>query len=215
MNVGIIIQARMLSTRLPGKVLKKLCGKTILQRTIQAAQRANIGRTMVVTGDAPENMAIEQHCSDLGVNCHRGSEHDVLQRYARAVERTDFDIICRLTSDCPLVDRRMIRTLVDDFQETPGHTYLGCANSPDGNDVEVFTRGALLSADRLCTEPRDREHVCLYMRRMPGRMPYPEPAHSIKYSVDTQEDFDLCAKLLDECGEDAPWQAYVAAAHAH
>ncbi len=212
MNIALIVQARMGSTRLPGKVLMDLSGKTVLQRTVQACQRANVGMTMVATGDTPDNIAIEKHCSELGVPCYRGSESDVLQRYAQIIEGSHYDTVVRVTADCPLVDRRQIRALVDDFKEAQGYNYLGCTNSPDGNDVEVFSREALLRANRLATDPADREHVTRFMRRLPGRMPYPEPTYTVKYSIDTQSDFNRCVHLLHACGEDAKSHVYVAAA---
>lgn len=212
MSTAIIIQARMGSARFPGKSLADLGGKTVIQRVVEACRRADVGSVIVATSCASDCDPLVNHLFSLGVPFQRGDELDVLKRYADIVRHSAYSTVVRVTGDCPLVDHRTIKLLVDAFHaRPPGYSYLGCANSPDGNDVEVFSASELADADRLATDPLDREHVTRWMRSRPSRMPCPEPAYDVRYSVDTPEDLELCKRLVKSYGEHAPWDVYVSA----
>lgn len=208
-DIAIVIQARVGSTRLPGKVLRKLAGKTVIQRVIEACKRADVGDVYVAIPNTHENRPLAQEAEAHGAIVVGGSEQDVLGRYveAAAVARTEY--IIRVTADCPLIDHRMIRLMAE--CATDAHTellYHGHTNDPDGTDCEIFYWGTLLMADQISATD-EREHVTTWMRRQYSHPDVPsDPA--TKFSIDTEEDFARCEMLLATVGEGAPWQAYVA-----
>jgi len=151
MNVVAIIQARMGSTRLPGKVLLDLAGRTMLARVVRRVGRAAlIDEVMVATADAPDDDAIVEECRRLRVPCFRGSEHDVLDRFHRAAIAHRADVVVRITADCPLIDPevtdRVIRAFFDERPDYASNTLR--RTYPRGLDTEVMTAAALVRASR-------------------------------------------------------------------
>lgn len=208
MRTVAIIQARMGSSRLPGKVLEPLGGKTLLAQTVDRA-RAIQGLAEVVVATTQESVddAIVEHAEAMGVAWARGSEHDVLSRYAHAARRYDADIVVRITSDCPLLDpnesQRVIESLVgSEFHyasNTIERTY------PRGLDTEAFTRDALELCDSLAKEPREREHVTLYMYEHPSEFRLhsvrgPQNVSQHRWTVDTREDLQLVREIYARLG---------------
>jgi spore coat polysaccharide biosynthesis protein SpsF len=118
MKTVIIVQARMTSTRLPGKVLLPLGGEPMLTRLVQRLRRVRRADAIVIatTTNASDD-AIVALCEHLGVASHRGSEHDVLSRYAEAAALHQADVVVRVTSDCPLIDPALIDRLIEDFAQ--------------------------------------------------------------------------------------------------
>ncbi|MFT7402621.1 MAG: molybdopterin-guanine dinucleotide biosynthesis protein A [Hydrogenophaga sp.] len=118
MKTVIIVQARMTSTRLPGKVLLPLGGEPMLTRLVQRLRRVRCADAIVIatTTNASDD-AIVALCEHLGVASHRGSEHDVLSRYAEAAALHQADVVVRVTSDCPLIDPALIDRLIEDFAQ--------------------------------------------------------------------------------------------------
>ena len=166
-----MIQARMSSTRLPGKVLEPIEGRTMLSRVVRRAQLARlIDGVVVATTQAEADGAIVEECARLEVECFRGPEDDVLDRYLRAARAASADAIIRVTSDCPLLDPEVIDTVIRSFiganvdyaSNTIQRTF------PRGLDTEVFSRGALERAAREADEPHQREHVTPYFWENPG-----------------------------------------------
>ncbi len=109
MNVVCIVQARVGSTRLPGKVLKKICGKAVLEHDIdRLRQIKNLNKIVIATTTLDEDNKIEELVTELGIDCFRGSSEDVLSRYYFAAKEYKADVIVRITSDCPLIDSDII-----------------------------------------------------------------------------------------------------------
>lgn len=195
-----ILQARMSSTRLPGKVLMPLAGAPMLTRQIERVRRATkAGRLVVATSSDRSDDPIEALCRDLAIPWFRGSLEDVLGRYrvaARAFGPSDH--IVRLTGDCPLTDWRVIDAVIE-HHLAEGADYTsntGKLTFPKGLDVEVF-RGKLLEvAAREATDPFEREHVTAFFYRRPERFKIANlecdpPMGDLRWTVDTSEDYSF------------------------
>jgi len=161
----IVIQARMGSTRLPGKVMKILKGKPVLQHIIERClQVNNADKVMVATTYKTEDDCIVKLCDDLTVACYRGSELDVLDRYYACANMCDATNIIRITGDCPVIDYKLIEHMIASHN---GHdlTTNGMSETfPDGEDVEVIARSVLRDAWDKATLKKDREHVTTWIK---------------------------------------------------
>lgn len=164
-----IIQARVGSTRLPGKVLFEVGGRPMIAVMLERLRCArSLDGIVVATGETGEDDAIVAVVEELVVPVFRGSDDDVLGRYAAAAAAFDADVVVRLTGDCPLMDPEVVDMVVDARAEG-GLDF--CTNIlphtwPDGLDVNVFSRSVLEAAAREATLPSDREHVVPWMWRM-------------------------------------------------
>ncbi len=162
-----IIQARMGSTRLPGKVLADICGKPMLWQVINRVCRVpSIDRVLVATSKNPADNPIASFCSENNVQCFRGSEEDVLDRYYQSAKEFNADGIVRITADCPLIDPEVVSKVINTYLEG---TYDYVSNTlrytyPDGQDVEVFSFSALEETWREAQLQAEREHVTPYIR---------------------------------------------------
>jgi spore coat polysaccharide biosynthesis protein SpsF len=168
MNVVAVIQARMGSTRLPGKVLADLAGVPMLARVVERVRRARrVDAVWVACSDPPADDPIAALASRLAAPVYRGSETDVLGRFVGAADAAGADIIVRLTADCPLLDGAVIDRVVDELLRHPGTDYASNVaerSYPRGLDVEAFTRAALTRMDQLGRWPEAREHVTVVAR---------------------------------------------------
>ena len=162
-----IIQARMGSTRLPGKVLADICGKPMLWHVVHRVQNAqSIDHVAVATSVNPKDDLVSDFCANNNIPCFRGSETDVLDRFYMATKQFKANVVVRVTADCPLIDPLVIDKVVDTYHtgdydyvtNTLRYTY------PDGVDVEVFSFAALERAWQEATLPLEREHVTPYLR---------------------------------------------------
>jgi len=162
MNTVAIIQARMGSSRLPGKVMEDLGGMPVLSWIVRAARMIpGVDDMIVATSAKGQDDAISAWCAQSGVKCHRGPETDVLARFAEAARATSADVVMRLTADCPLLDPQVCGTVLALFKATKAdyvsnvspHTW------PDGLDCEVFSAMALQEAEKEATRLIEREHV--------------------------------------------------------
>jgi glutamate-1-semialdehyde 2,1-aminomutase/spore coat polysaccharide biosynthesis protein SpsF len=162
-----IVQARMGSSRLPGKSLADICGRPMLWHVVHRVQQARlINKTVVATTEECFDDPIALLCQQEGFPCFRGSEDDVLDRFYRAARTHDADAVVRITADCPLIDPVVIDRVIAQFQEgnvdyvsnTMRYTY------PDGLDTEVISFGALEQAWREARKASEREHVTPYLR---------------------------------------------------
>jgi len=229
-----IIQARMSSTRLPGKVLLDLAGQPMLARVVERTQRARtIDRVIVATTVEPEDGPIFELCIDRGWAVSRGSRDDVLDRYYQAALSDGADPIVRITSDCPLIDPGVIDRVVERLRGTESSQSASVAidyasninprrTYPRGLDVEAFPFAALSTAWREDHEPTGREHVTPFLYRHPERFRValvesdrPEAA-SHRWSVDTPEDYELLRRIYGQFGDDNfTWEEVVALLAAH
>src|SRR5215813_1256921 len=162
LKISAIIQARMGSTRLPGKVLMNIGGRSALARVVRRLSRATlIHHVIVATSDLPADDAIVKECARLAVACFRGSESDVLDRYYWAAKANDASAVVRITSDCPLIDPQLVDETIQAF-ETAQADYASNViprTYPRGLDTEGFTTEGLAWAWLEAREPHQREHV--------------------------------------------------------
>jgi spore coat polysaccharide biosynthesis protein SpsF len=167
-SVVAIIQARMASTRLPGKALLELAGKPVLTHVIERVREANVGRIIVATTNSSQDDPISDLVRELGVSCYRGATHDVLGRFyiAHGLFAPDADIIARITADCPFLDPKLLRCVTQKI--AGGYDYVGVRGAPDGYHQEAFTARSLAIAHRLAVTPYDREHVVPFMLARPA-----------------------------------------------
>ncbi len=207
-RVVAIVQARMSSTRLPGKVLVKVQGKTLLAHHIERARQASsLDAVVVATTTNPADDAIVALCGDLGFAVVRGSEGDVLSRYALAARQHRADFVVRLCADCPLIDPDIVDAIVRAFLDHgPGLAYASnrlVHTYPRGLDAEVCTAAALYEADCEATDAADREHVTPFIWRQPQRYRLLNvPCHQTdvqdhRWTVDTAEDLELVRRIID------------------
>lgn len=173
-KVVTVVQARMGSSRLPGKVLRPLCGKPLLARLVERVKMATLVGTVVIatTTDAADD-PIEALCHEEGYFCFRGHPTDLLDRHYRAGWQFDADIVVKIPSDCPLIDPRLIDRVLAAFLDAPErYDYLSNlhpATYPDGNDVEVMTMPALETAWIEASRSLEREHTTPYFWENPDR----------------------------------------------
>jgi spore coat polysaccharide biosynthesis protein SpsF len=218
MKVLAIVQARVGSTRLPGKVLADLAGAPMLVRVIERLGRSRrLDRLAVATTVEPTDAVIERLCVARGTPCVRGSEDDVLDRYYRAaleLGAEPTDAIVRVTSDCPLVDPTVVDRVIDAF--TRGQPAIAYASNviprrtfPRGLDVEVVRMDALGVAWRDDEDPARREHVTPFIYRHPDRFPLASVTldagadeSELRFTVDTSEDLALVRRIYEHFGHD-------------
>ena len=167
MFVVAIIQARMASTRLPGKVLADIAGKPMVWHVVQRVRQAHsIDEVIVATSNLATDNPLAEFCAKQHLSCFRGSEEDVLDRFYQAARAFDASTIVRVTADCPLIDPAVLDRVVAEFQ-TQGADYasnVGIRSFPDGLDVEVFSFAAAERAWKEATRKTEREHVTPYLR---------------------------------------------------
>ena len=204
-----VIQARMGSTRLPGKVLRDLCGKPVLAHVIQRVrQMQTVDDIVIATTTRDQDDVLADLCGDLSVNCFRGSEADVLARYYHAARENHADHVVRITSDCPLYDP-VVGDLVIDFYHDHGYDIVSNAGAldskrtyPPGLDTEVFSFRALEEAFQLATETYQREHVTPYIYEQQANrvyhFNYPEDFSHFRWTLDTPEDYRLIQEVYDK-----------------
>jgi len=198
-RVVAIIQARMRSTRLPGKVLKNLGAETVLARVVNRTRRATLlDEIVVATTVELADDAIVQECGRLSIACFRGDERDVLDRYYRAAQKFAADAVVRITADCPLIDPELIDVAVRVFldQKPDYATNSLVATYPRGLDVEVFTAEALACAWHSAKEGYQRVHVTPYLYENPELFKIVSLTAEGDYSkyrwtLDTAEDLEM------------------------
>jgi len=207
-NTIAIIQARMGSTRLPGKVMKDLNGKTVLSHVIERAKQAKMVDDIVIaTTIGQTDDCIIAEALKCGAKVFRGSEEDVLCRYYLAAKENSANVVVRITSDCPLIDPKVIDETIDFFKKgnygivTNAGNDLSERTYPRGLDVEVFTYEALQDAYNNAREKYQQEHVTPYIYEHAKRIFYYK--NSVDYSyhrwtLDTEEDWKLIQKLYEQ-----------------
>jgi spore coat polysaccharide biosynthesis protein SpsF len=211
-KVVAIIQARMGSTRLPGKVLLPIWGKPMLSRMLERVKQAQtLDIAVVATGDTKENDAIAVCAKENGVAVFRGSESDVLDRYYRAAKEYNADVVLRFMADCPLHDPHVIDDVVRFFleqEEKVGNVLSGSVqNYPEGMDMDIFTFSSLEKMWKEAKLPSEREHVSVYMKNHPEfftmiRPHFGDDDYShLHWSVDEAGDFEFVTRVFEHFGE--------------
>ena len=213
MQTLAIIQARMGSTRLPGKVMLDLAGEPMLVRNVNRVGRSRTVRKVVIATTAlSTDDAIEHVCLQYGWSCFRGSENDVLDRCYKAAVAYDAEIVVRITSDCPLIEPTVIDQVIQAFlQRQPEIDYVSNTlperTFPRGLDTEVIRFEALELAWRVDTNPVWRVHVTPYIYHNPGlfhlySVVNDEDYSHMRWTVDTFEDLEFVRRIYEHFDSD-------------
>ncbi|MCX7353293.1 MAG: glycosyltransferase family protein [Alphaproteobacteria bacterium] len=212
MTIVAVIQARMTSTRLPGKILLPLAGRPILARVIERARAIEgVDRVVVAMPEGDAHTPIATLCATLNVPVVRGSEYDVLSRTLLAAESVGATIIMRLTSDCPFLDPAVSAAVLAGFRRT-GVAYASNAMEsgyPLGFDTQVTHMNALREADAKASDAYEREHVMPFLWRRPDRYPALYLDHrpnlrAWRLVVDTPEDYAMACAVYDALAPSEP-----------
>lgn len=196
MKVVCLVQARVGSTRLPGKILKEICGKTILHHEIDRLKKCKeIDEIVIATTDKEDDDKIVNEAKKLSVKYFRGSENDVLSRFYYSAKENNADIIVRVTSDCPCIDFEILDKMliyfkdkykekqIDYLSNTINRTY------PRGYDIEIFTFSALEKSYINAKKEYEREHVTPYI--------YDKTNNFLKLSFENKDDYSEYRVTLD------------------
>lgn len=210
-NYSVIIQARMGSTRLPGKILKPLAGKPMLLHVYERLQKsAYIHQTIIATTDLSVDDIVENFCALNNIKCFRGSSNDVLSRYYHAAHKYNCEVVIRITADCPLIDPIIIDKMILDFDNNFDKIdYLSntlTRSFPRGLDTEIFTFDALARAFNNATSTFEREHVTPYIYNNKDIFSLKNFMNDIdlsayRWTVDTTEDFKLVEIIYNKLFE--------------
>jgi len=213
MRTVAIIQARMGSNRLPGKVLLPILGKPMLGHIVDRVRTVpSIEQVVVAVPNDGANEVLRRFCADNKITHFAGSETDVLDRYYQAAQQFEADPVIRITADCPIADPQLIEKLIQRYKSC-GYDHIGVAAGagadridkgryPDGLDAECFGFSALDRAWHDATDPRDREHVTRYIWNnkqifrcgdLTADVVYPK----LRLTVDHAEDFALVSKIYE------------------
>lgn len=217
----LITQARLGSTRLPGKVLKEINGKSLLQIHLERLNKCkNVSKILVATTTNLEDKIIYDSSIKWGFSSSKGSESDVLDRFYNAVKDDNPEWIVRVTSDCPLIDPELVDSVISFVQKNNvdyGSNIL-VEDYPDGQDVEVFKFSALKKAWHESKLLSDREHVTPYIRNNSNfnggnlftsiNYPCKTDYSNIRMTVDEIYDFQLIEILIKNLGDDKSWLDY-------
>jgi spore coat polysaccharide biosynthesis protein SpsF len=222
MGALAVVQARMSSTRLPGKVLADVGSEPALALLLARLGRARtLDGIVVATSDRPDDDPVADAAAALGAAVGRGPLMDVVHRFVLAVGEHPGPFV-RITADCPLVDPGLVDAVVAALDATPGARYASNVEPPrsypDGLDVEAFTRAALLDADARAATPADREHVTPPMRADPGpggrvAVSSGRDLGALRWTVDTAEDLAFVRALVARLGDRryaASWEEILA-----
>jgi len=203
---GIIIQARMSSTRLPGKMVEKIEGKTVLEHVIERVKKINRDKKIILaTTEKKEDDILEEIGRKTGISVYRGSEDDVLDRFYKAAVFFKVDPIVRITADCPLLDPEITEKVIDLFFEG-GYDYVSNTNPPtfpDGLDVGVLSFGALEKTWKKAKLKSDREHVVTYIIKNPetfktGNLRHKKDISHLRLTLDEAKDLELIKKVYKQ-----------------
>jgi spore coat polysaccharide biosynthesis protein SpsF len=212
-NVVAIIQGRMSSSRLPGKILLEIGGQPMLVQVVERVQKAQrVNRVVVATTTDPSDDPVEHLCKKHSYACYRGSQFDVLDRFYQAARIQDADVVVRVTADCPLIDPQVIDRTIQAFFD---HNADFAANRlpppwkrsfPIGLDTEVCSFQALEHAWKEAVLPYEREHVMPYLYEEEGRfrvvtIDAEQDWGHLRWTVDTAEDLETVRSLFTLFGK--------------
>ena len=204
-----MIQARIGSSRLPGKVLLPLAGRTLLERMIERVRAIKSpARIVIATTTDPEDDRIRDICDRIDVQCCSGSATDLLDRHIQAAKNMKAEIVVKIPSDCPLIDPGVIDRVLQVYSSGNYDfvSNLHPATYPDGNDVEVMSFGVLLEAWMKATLPMEREHTTPYIWERPDRFKMGnvvwetglDYSMSHRWTIDYPEDYMFVKTVYDE-----------------
>ena len=208
--LGIIIQARMGSNRLPGKILKPIGDKLLLEHILFRLTKLKSEAVIIVaTSTEGKDDEVDQFCGEKNVRCFRGSEENVLERYYLCAKQFGFDEIIRLTADNPFVDIEEIDRLIDLFRKEKADYAESFGNLPCGIGAEIFTFAALEKDYNESSMPHHFEHVNEYILENPDKFKTvtltvsdSKNRSDIRLTVDTQEDYERACYIVENCNEE-------------
>jgi spore coat polysaccharide biosynthesis protein SpsF len=205
MNTIAIIQARMSSTRLPGKVLLPLAGLPVLNHVVSRIEFCRtINKIVVATSIDSSDDPIAQYCQDTGIACYRGSLLDVLDRYYHCAQQYSAKTIVRITADCPAIDPIVVDAVVTGSLAGGYDYYCLTGEFPDGLDCEVISFTALKKAWENAKLPSEREHVCPYIHTShkdefnTGGLELFSNLQKMRWTLDESSDYLLLQKIFDQ-----------------
>ena len=202
-KVSAIVQARMCSTRLPKKILKKLAGKLLLWHLIMRLKKAKqIDQIIIATTSKKEDDVIAELAKETGISNFRGGEEDVLHRYYQAAKKYKVEIIVRITADCPLIDPKLVDKIIKYFLNN-SFDYVSNVHPPtypDGLDVEIFPYGVLEEVWRKAEKLSEREHVTSYIGKHPetfkiGNVENEIDLSYMRWTVDEERDLKFVKEI--------------------
>lgn len=220
-NTILVTQARTGSTRLPGKVLLKINEQELLKIHLDRLNQCKlVDQIIVATTENTNDNQLNLKVKNWGFKTFRGSENDVLDRFYQAVKDLNPVWVVRVTSDCPLIDPKLVDAIIACAQindiDYCSNTLI--ENFPDGQDVEVFKFSALELAWKEASLKSDREHVTPYIRKNASsnegnlfsslNFPCGADYSKIRMTVDEQKDFELMQKLIQDIGTEKSWLTY-------
>lgn len=210
LNINAIIQARIGSTRLPGKILMDVSGKSILHHVVNRLEHSKlINNIIIATTDLPEDNQTEKFCLENKADYFRGSSANVLSRYYEASKKYPSDLIIRVTADCPVIDPQVIDSMIRAFVEHSKISQVDYLSNvhprtfPRGLDTEIFSFQALEKAFIEAKQEYEHEHVTPYFYEHPELFSIKNFANEKDYSfhrwtVDTEEDYKLIKEIYNE-----------------
>lgn len=214
MKMIATIEARMTSTRLPGKVLMPAAGRPMLEHLVNRLKRVPSIRQIVLATTLNESdQPLVDFARHAGIGCFRGSEDDVMQRVLGAADSVNADVIVEITGDCPLIDPRIVEQVIKMFENNSCDycSNVGMRCYPDGMDTQVFYTEALRKSASMTQDAQDHEHVSLHMRNhpqifravtlvAPTNLFWPE----LRLTLDTGHDFNFIRLLIEQFGPADP-----------
>ena len=210
-KIVIVVQARMSSSRLPGKVMLPVLGKSLLYRMIERLKMIrHEAQIVIATSEEPGDDIIEQESDRIGVPCFRGSLNNLLDRHYRVAKKYNADIVLKIPSDCPLIDPRIIDQVLDFYFENPGQydfvSNLHPATFPDGNDVEIMTMACIEKTWKEANRQLELEHTTPYIWENPekfriGNVVWDtgrDYSMSHRFTIDYQVDYEFIKTVFEE-----------------
>ena len=213
-KVGAIVEARMTSSRLPGKHLLPVLGEPIIGHLINRLRSIPlIDEVIVAMTVRPEDDALENFVKKVGASVFRGDEDDVMGRVLSSARNSKIDVICEVTGDCPIIDvgltEQVIKTYLSNEADYINNGKFG--GLPDGMSCQVFSTETLAQSESMTKEPLDREHVTLHIKRNPElfRAIYLVAEKSIQWpelavTLDERSDYELIKRIIEFFGKDKP-----------
>ena len=207
MKIVATIEARMTSTRLPGKVLLEAAGKPMLEHLVNRLRAVpSINEIVLATTTNPDDDVLAAFANRVGIDCFRGSEDDVMGRVIGAAQSVGADVVVEITGDCPIIDPQIIEQTIRIYRSNSAD-YVSNAHIrsyPDGMDTQVFRLETLRQSASLTDEPLDHEHVTLHIRNHPElfsalHLVSPPETHwpELGLTLDTPEDYELLKRIIE------------------
>ena len=207
MKIVATIEARMTSSRLPGKVLLPVNGRPLLEHLVRRLRAAaSLTDIVLATTVNSTDDVLVSFAREIGIQCFRGSEEDVMGRVVGAAAAADADLVVEITGDCPLIDPSIVETVIRTFRANDA-AYVSNAHVrsfPDGMDVQVFRRATLERSAAMTREPLDREHVTLHIRSHPElfravHVVAPPELHwpELGLTLDEPGDYELIRRIIE------------------